>query len=157
MQCDRQRPCKPCKRRNLKCEQPLSHNNSDITLVAYRPPASDPSIGRILRDDSWLYVRLFFEAVSSSDVMLLSAFRFEEIGPFIQDEGAAFDAVATVGAIYGNQTNVDLRLTSDQQFALNKFCSTFRQHIRVRIQKPNALQDPTLLLCIQLLAILEVC
>lgn len=100
---------------------------------------------------------MFFEAVSSSDVMMLSAFRFEEIGPFIQDQGIAFEAVAAVGAIYANQNNVNLRLSPDQQSALNKFCSTFRQYIKTRIQKPNALQDPALLLCIPLLAILEVC
>ena len=155
MQCDRQRPCTPCKRRNLKCEDASSHE-ADITLIEYTPPAPYQSIGRILRDESWLYVRIFFDAVSSSDVMLLSAFRFEEIGRFIQDEGPVFDAVATVGALYGNQTNAGLRLYPEKNAALHKFCATFRQHVRARIQKPHALQDTSLLLCIQLLAILEV-
>jgi hypothetical protein len=155
LQCDRQRPCSPCKRRNLKCEEPLPHE-ADITLVEYSPPAPYQSIGRVLRDDSWLYVRIFFDAVSSSDVMLLSAFRFEEIGQFIQDEGPVFDAVAALGAIYGNRTNVNLRLSPDRLVALRKFCSTFRQHVKTTMQKPYALQDTSLLLCIQLLAILEV-
>jgi hypothetical protein len=88
--------------------------------------------------------------------MLLSAFRFEEIGQFIQDEGPVFDAVATVGALYGNQTNADLCLSPDRLVALHKFCSSFRQHVRTRMQKPHALEDTTLLLSVQLLAILEV-
>ena len=89
--------------------------------------------------------------------MLLSAFGFEEIGQFIQDGGPVVDAVATVGALYGNQSSADLRLSPDRLTALRKFCSTFRQHIRARIQKPYALQDTSLLLCIQVLVILEVC
>ena len=89
--------------------------------------------------------------------MLLSACGFEEISQFIQDEGPVFDAVATVGALYGNQTSANLRLSPDRLSDLLKFCSTFRQHIRARIRKPYALQDTSLLLCIQLLAILEVC
>lgn len=152
--CDRQRPCAPCKRRNLKCEDPLSREG-DITLIEYARPVSYESIGRILKDDSWLYVRIFFDAVSSSDVMLISAFGFEEIGQFIQDGGPVFDAVATVGALYGNQSSADLRLSPDRLTALRKFCATFRQHIRARIQKPYALQDTSLLLCIQVLVILE--
>jgi hypothetical protein len=40
---------------------------------------------------------------------------------------------------------------------LRKFCATFRQCIRTRIQKPYALHDTSLLICIQLLAVLEVC
>jgi hypothetical protein len=156
LQCDRQRPCASCKRRNLKCEEPSSREG-DITLIEYARPVPYRSIGHILKDDAWLYVRIFFDAVASSDVMLLSAFGFEEIGQFIQDEGPVFDAVATIGALYGNQTNADLHLSPDKLAALSKFCATFRQHIRTRIQKPYALQDTSLLLCIELLAILEVC
>lgn len=155
LQCDRQRPCRPCKRRNLKCEEPTSRE-ANITLIEYSPPAPYQPIGRVLRNESWSYVQIFFDAVSSSDVMLLYAFRFEEIGQFIQDEGPVFDAVATVGALYGNQTIADLRLSPDRLVALHKFCASFRQHVRTRMQKPHALRDTTLLLCIQLLAILEV-
>jgi hypothetical protein len=156
LQCDRQWPCGACRRRNLKCEGPLSQE-ANITLVAYCPPASHQPIGHVLKDDSWLYIRIFFEAVSSSDIMALSALCFEEIGGFIQEQGPVFDAVAAVGAIYGHQTNIELRLSQEKIIVLRKFCATFRQCIRTRIQKPYALHDTSLLICIQLLAVLEVC
>lgn len=155
LQCDRQRPCRPCKRRNLKCED-ASAQGPHITLIEYSPPAPYQPLGRILRDESWLYVRIFLDAVSSTDMMVLSAFRFEEIGAFIQDQGPVFDAVATVGALYGSQTDPDLHLSPEKSLSLRKFCSTFRQHVKAKLQKPHALEDTSLLLCVQLLVMLEV-
>ena len=114
-------------------------------------------MGRFLISDSWLYVRMFFDAISCSDSPLLSVFCFEEIGQVVQRESPIFDAVTAVGATYANQTYLGLRLSSVQKTDIRKLCSTFRQYIAARISDPDALQDPSFLLSVQLFAFMEVC
>jgi hypothetical protein len=124
-------------------------------MVAYRPPAPKLSIGRVLGDDSWLYVRIFFDAVKSSSSFPMAVFGWEDIGPSIHEKGSVFDAIATVGATYAkNFTNH--RFSSLQLTDLRQRCFKLRHEIAEEICQPCTLHDPTFLIRAQLLSLIKV-
>jgi hypothetical protein len=140
----------------LSCEEP-QFPSSKVSIVEYRPPPKSQSIGPILCKDSWLYIRIFFDAIQISDSPLLAAFRFEEIGPMIQEKGLIFDAVTAVGATFAQQTHTGRSLSSAQRAQIRDHCSFFRRMIDSRMSTPSSFQNTTFLFSLQLLAFMEVC
>jgi len=114
-------------------------------------------MSRALSIDSWLYVRIFFDAVRSCDSSLFGVFCFEEIGQAVQETDLIFEAVTAVGATYANQTQINLSLSAIQKANLVMHCSMFRYNMAAKMREPTALQNSSFLLSLQLLAFMEVC
>jgi hypothetical protein len=124
-------------------------------MVEYHPRPLTNSVSRILSNNDWRYVRIFFDAVIS-DSLFLSAYNFDEIGYLLHQEGSVYEAVVAVGATYANEILTDLRLPLAQKPELQILSANLRRSFTSEIHKPTAMRDPLFLLRANLLGFIEV-